>query len=147
MLADELAFLVGPAAGEEQIHATAWGPSAQAYVTSQGDVALDGALIIQTLHEQRTDGSIFDLVNVFMRDPANPAELLLYAFDSLGYTPEPPSRGTWDGQTLTLTRTSPRGSSRTTFRPTAGGFAWAKEYQAPGDNRWQPVVTGTLHPQ
>ena len=36
-------------------------------------------------------------------------------FDSIGYPPEVPARGAFDGDTLVLERTTPRGTNRTTF--------------------------------
>jgi len=41
--------------------------------------------------------------------------VLWHWFDSIGYPPETPAKGAWAGDTLTLTRTSPRGTNRTTF--------------------------------
>ena len=43
-------------------------------------------------------------------------EVLWHWFDSIGYPPEVPARGGFEGDALVLERTSPRGTNRTTFR-------------------------------
>jgi hypothetical protein len=42
-------------------------------------------------------------------------EVLWHWFDSIGYPPEVPARGAFEGDALVLERTSPRGVNRTTF--------------------------------
>jgi hypothetical protein len=70
--------------------------------------------------------------------------VLLYAFDSAGYPPEPAARGSWHGDELVLERTTERGSARTTFTATADGYRWSKVFRAPGADEWSPVVAGEL---
>ena len=145
-LSEELAFLIGTADGPEQVHASPWGPAYVARTEVTGRVQLGGNLLLVTQQQQRPDGTSFEIVNVFMRDPADEA-LLLYAFDTLGYTPDPPARGRWQGDELIMDRTTPRGTSRTSFKPTTTGFTWSKQFQRPGDDKWQQVVDAELTSQ
>ncbi len=137
-----LEFLVGRFAGTDLIHASDWADEETAKVTAAGVIEIDKGLVVQRLRETRMSGS-FEVVNVFMRDPAS-NEVLLYSFDSLGYPPDPPARGSWQGDELVLHRASPRGMSRTTFAATPHGFRWSKQFRRSLDEEWQPVVNGEL---
>ena len=142
-LSAELSFLTASASGPERVHASAWGPAIDAKARTTGRAELGGAVVVMTHDEQRPDETSFGIVSVFMRDPARD-EILLYAFDSVGFAPDPPARGRWVEGTLVLERTSERGSGRTSFTPTATGFTWAKQFQATGDDQWHDVVSAIL---
>lgn len=66
--------------------------------------------------------------------------VLLYPFDSVGHPPEAPAVGSWHGDDLVFERSSPRGSARTTYTPTADGYTWSKQFRSPDDDRWQPMI-------
>jgi hypothetical protein len=143
-LREELAFLSGTFAGREEVHASEWAKPSTAASTADGRLELAGTLLVLRHEQVREDGAdAFAVVNVFMRSPGD-AELLLYAFDTAGYPPDPPARGAWQGTDLVLDRTTTRGSSRTLYTPTDLGYRWSKEFQAPGSDRWVPVVSGEL---
>src|ERR1700710_2305603 len=97
----ELAFLLGSFRGDDLIHASAWSDAMTATAVSEGNTSLGGAVVTMTLDETRPDASRFQVLNVFCRDPAD-GSVLLYAFDSLGYPPDPPARGAWLGHSLLL---------------------------------------------
>ena len=142
-VATQLGFLLGSFRGNDVIHASAWSDAMTATAVSEGTTSLGGTVVTLTLDETRPDGSRFEVLNVFCRDPAD-GSVLLYAFDSLGYPPDPPARGAWLGHGLVLERTTPRGRGRTTFEATPDGFAWSRTFQAPDGDRWQTVVQGEL---
>jgi hypothetical protein len=60
-----------------------------ATAVSEGSTSLGGTLVTMTLDETRHEGSRFQVLDVFCRDPADGA-VLLYAFDSLSYPPSAP---------------------------------------------------------
>jgi hypothetical protein len=140
---ERLEFLVGELTGREEVTATPWAAGGPATARASGERALDGGALVQH-HVQERDGAVaFRTLNVFTTDPAT-GEVLLYAFDSVGYPPEPAARGTWHGDELVLERSTERGSARTTFTATADGYRWSKEFRAPDSHAWAPVVAGEL---
>jgi hypothetical protein len=134
--------LAGAFSGSDRIHASQWGGAETARADVDGRWELGAGLLVQRWRDTRA-ADTFELVNVFMEDPAT-GETLLYAFDSAGFPPDPPARGGWDGDTLTLVRRTERGQARWAFTPTTGGFAWRKEFRVCDDDPWSPVVDGAL---
>jgi hypothetical protein len=143
---DELRYLLGAFTGTEQMAETQWAPAGEAHAEARAETILGGAMILQHQRQVRDGGASFEAANVFMRDPQS-GDVLLYSFDSAGFPPDPPARGGFtDDGTLVLDRTTPRGSSRTTFTPAGDGFEWSKAFRPSDDAPWQVVVTGTLGP-
>jgi hypothetical protein len=134
--------LAGAFTGHDQIHASQWGDAETARAEVEGDWELGGRLLVQRWRDVRA-ADTFELVNVFMEDPAT-GETLLYAFDSAGFPPDPPARGVWDGDILTLVRRTERGQARWTFTPTTDGYGWRKEFRVSDDDPWAPVIDGRL---
>ncbi|HLU56466.1 MAG TPA: DUF1579 domain-containing protein [Pseudonocardia sp.] len=143
MSLDGLGFLVGELTGREEVSATPWAEGGPATARATGEWALDGGLLVQHHVQERDGAAVFGTLNVFTTDPAT-GDVLLYAFDSVGYPPEPAARGTWHGEEQVLERTTERGSARTRFTPTPDGYRWSKEFRAPGSDVWSPVVAGEL---
>ncbi|TQS41370.1 DUF1579 domain-containing protein [Cryptosporangium phraense] len=138
-----LDFLVGTFIGAEQVHPSPWTGRHDAEGEVTGVAELAGAIVVQR-QVQRRDGEVtFEAVNVFQLDPATGATLL-YSFDSVGYPPDPCSRGTWEDGTLVLHRATARGEARTTYTPSSDGYAWTKDFRAPGATDWSPVISGRL---
>jgi hypothetical protein len=137
-----LGALAGTFVGTDEIHASRWSAGGTARVEIAGGWEIDGTLLVQRWRDTRPE-DVFELVNVFMEDPATD-EVLLYAFDTLGYPPDPPARGAWDGDRLVLRRESERGQSRVEFIPTDGGFRWSKWFRPSAAAPWQPVIDGEL---
>lgn len=137
-----LGVLAGKFVGTDDIHSSAWGPSETARVDIDAEWEIGGAVLVQRWQDSRST-DVFELVNVFMEDPAT-GEVLLYAFDTAGYPPDPPARGGWGEGRLVLRRTTERGQSRLEFTPTPGGFRWSKEYRTSDTDPWQPVIDGEL---
>lgn len=143
MLRTDLAeALAGTFTGTDQIHASQWADAETAQVEASGEWELGGGLLVQRWRDTRA-ADTFELVNAFMEDPAT-GEVLLYAFDSVGYPADPPARGRWEGGSLRLVRQTERGQSRTDFTPTADGFRWRKQYRPSAEHPWVRVVDGEL---
>jgi hypothetical protein len=142
-LPTQLAFLQPSHRGRQRVEASAWGPASTAETTSSATQECHGTAVQHRHTSRREDGSVFEVLNLFLQDRTTD-EVLLYAFDSLGYPPDPPARGGWVGGDLVLDRTSPRGSSRTTFTPTPDGYRWSKRFSPDDGHDWQLVFTDDL---
>jgi hypothetical protein len=140
---NELDFLLGAFAGTEEMAQTQWAPAGTAQAEARGEAILGGAMVLLHQRQVRDGEESFAAVNVFMHDPQT-GDVLLYSFDSAGFPADPPARGRLENGELVLDRTTPRGSSRTTFAPGDGGFNWSKAFRPGDDAPWQTVVTGTL---
>ncbi|GGM14931.1 DUF1579 domain-containing protein [Nakamurella endophytica] len=138
-----LAALVGTLSGPEQVHATPWAPAGTAWARVSGSWQVDGRVLVQEQLQERDGSPAFRAVNVFSLDPAT-GEVLLYAFDSLGYPPDPPARGRWADGSLVLERATARGASRTSYRPTASGYRWAKVFRSGPGAPWAPFLDGEM---
>ena len=137
-----LGALAGKFVGTDEIHASVWAPSETARVDIDAEWEIGGAVLVQRWQDTRAT-DFFELVNVFMEDPAT-GEVLLYAFDTAGYPPDPPARGSWDSGRLVLRRTSVHGQSLVEFTPTPDGFRWSKQYRTSDTDSWHPVLDGEL---
>jgi len=140
---NEMSFLVGTASGPETVAASTWSPAKRGRSTVTAAAELDDGVLVQRVADEFDDGSHFAGLNVFTLDPET-AEILCYGFDTYGFPPDPPARGSWQDGELVLERTTPRGSARIVFAPTATGYTWRKDFR-PGDaHEWQPVATADL---
>lgn len=134
--------LAGTFTGVDRIQASRWSDAESVRAEAEATWAVTGGLLVQRWRDERAAGE-FELLNVFMEDPAS-GEVLLYAFDSLGYPPDPPARGVWTDGSLVLLRTTERGESRTEFTPFETGFRWRKLFRSTVDAEWTSVVEGEL---
>jgi hypothetical protein len=125
------------------MHATPWAPAGAATARSEGRVEAGGTALLLRYAQERDGAVSFEALNVFTADPQS-ADVLLYSFDSAGYPPDPPARGRWDGDELVLIRETARGSARTVYAPVPGGYRWRKDFRAPGEADWSPLVDGVL---
>lgn len=143
MLPDDFtAAMTGAFDGTDEVRPSHWTEAETASVHVVGSFELDGGLLVQRWCEDLAARS-FDTVNTFMSDPAT-GEVLLYAFDSLGFPPDPPARGTWRDGAVSLLRETERGQSQTVFAATPDGFRWSKQYRPTPHDEWTPVVDGEL---
>jgi hypothetical protein len=135
-------FLVGSFAGIDHVHASEWAEQRKVETTAVGSLELAGGTIAQRFDELDREHPI-KMLNLFMTDPAS-GEVLLYAFDSFGFPPDPPARGASGADRIELVRRTERGHSRTAFVRTEAGFDWHKQYRRSDGDPWQDVVTGSL---
>jgi hypothetical protein len=103
-----LAELEGTWIGREWLAPSPWSPGGNARAELTFQATAGGFAITQDYESETglTGHGVFS---------AEEDAVLWHWFDSIGYPPETPARGEWAGDTLTLTRTSPRGTNRTTF--------------------------------
>src|SRR3954449_8093771 len=109
-----LQALVGTWRGEERVGATQW--TAAGVATSEVVAEAEfGGLFVTQRYNQTRDGKVsFESRNVFGVDQSD-GTTKFWQFDSMGFVPPAPASGTWDGDTLTLERSSPRGAARTRY--------------------------------
>jgi hypothetical protein len=126
-----LAF-VGEWEGSEELTPSAWGPGGAAFGRMSFRADLDGFVVIQNYIEQKDSHIIFRGHGVFTVDPQT-NDILWYWFDSLGFPPDEPARGRFEGDVLTMNRVSVRGAARYTYRITANSCEFSIENKFPGD--------------
>jgi len=138
-----LQALVGEWRGEETMSATQWAPAG----TATSEVVAEaefGGLFVSQHHRQTRDGRVsFETHNMLGFDPSD-GSFKLWQFDSMGFVPPSPASGAWDGNTLTLTRSSPRGARvRLTFSTMTAPIALPCNSSRPAANgrRWWTAST------
>ncbi|MEV7093419.1 DUF1579 family protein [Amycolatopsis sp. NPDC051045] len=113
---DALKAFVGGWTGTEELAASPWAPASTAHADCEYRLALNGFAVLQHYRQRREDGAEFLGHNVFTVDP-DTGETLWYGFDSYGFPPESPARGSWTGATLTLEKKTARGAARHRLTP------------------------------
>src|SRR3954453_15264936 len=107
-LHERLATLEGAWEGTEELAPSPWSPGGSTRAWMTCGVGAGGFALVQDYRSDTglTGHGVFSAIG---------DEVLWHWFDSIGYPAEVPARGGFEGNTLTLTRTSPRGTNRTTF--------------------------------
>jgi hypothetical protein len=103
-----LAAFEGAWEGSERLQASPWSPGGSATARLEFRVLAGGFAVA---HDYESSAGL-TAHGVFS---ASGDDVLWHWFDSIGHPPEVPARGRWDGDTLTLTRASPRGTNTTTW--------------------------------
>jgi hypothetical protein len=106
---------VGEWVGEEQLSPSPWGPGGPAVGRSVCRLALDGFHVLQDYVEEKDGKTTFKGHGVFGYDTET-REFCWYWFDSMGFVPDGPARGKWEGDTMTLIKVTPRGHGRYVYR-------------------------------
>jgi hypothetical protein len=103
-----LAAFEGSWIGKERLAPSPWSPGGDAHASLTFTTAAGGFAIP---HDYRSDTGltghgVFSVAG---------EEVLWHWFDSIGFPPDVPARGGFDGDALVLERSSPRGTNTTTF--------------------------------
>ena len=134
--------LAGAWIGDERLAETPWMPGGRARSFVQAQVALGGFFLEQDYHQERDGQATLAAKGLFTFD-LDRGGYSLFWFDSLGFPPAEPAGGTWDGDTLTVLRKSPRAMARHTFAIRhAQEYEHAIENSWDGGANWTPVMTG-----
>lgn len=110
-----LYILAGEWVGEEKLSPSPWGPGGNATGRSSYRVEVDGFYVIQDYVEEKDGQVVFRGHGIFGFD-AQAGEYCWYWVDSMGFVPAGPSRGQWEGDTLTFRSISPQGQGRYVYR-------------------------------
>ena len=137
-----LQALVGAWRGEEEVAATQWTDAGTATSEVLAEAEFGGLFVVQR-YRQRRDGTIsFGAHNVFGFDQQN-GLVTMHQFDSMGFVPASPATGVWDGNTLSLLRSSPRGAARVTYDFDGGDtYRMRLQFQPVGGDDWLDMVRG-----
>lgn len=133
-----LGFLLGTFEGIERMHASAWAPGGPAASVVVGRSEMNGDIVVQSYEQRRNGAASFRMFIVWMIHP-DTGEVLHYGFDSAGFPADPPARGSWSGDKLTLVRVTPRGHSRLVVNEEPDGWAWSKSFRVRPEDDWSPV--------
>jgi hypothetical protein len=110
-----LQFFVGDWVGDEKLSPSPWGPGGAATGRFTCRLDLEGFYVIQDYVEEK-DGRIVFRGHGILGYDAQAQEYCWYWIDSMGFVPAAPSRGTWEGDTLTFQSSSPQGQGRYVYR-------------------------------
>jgi hypothetical protein len=139
-----LQALVGSWRGEEEMAATQWAPAGPATAEVETVAEFGGLFVTQSYRQMRDGGESFAARNVFGFDQAD-GLTKMFAFDSMGFFPASPASGSWDGDTLALERSSPRGAARVTYVIDGpDSYRTRLEFKPAGSENWQDMAKGTF---
>ncbi|MDR6287689.1 MULTISPECIES: DUF1579 family protein [Inquilinus] len=140
-LHESLARLEGAWEGEEEVFPNPWGPSGPA--KGRWDFRFDPARLslIHDFAEERAGGCRFDAHGVLTVDPAA-QEIVWFWFDSYGFPPLAPSRGSWEGDRLILVKHTPRGIGRSVFTVGPDRFRHEIETRLADQADFTPIMRG-----
>ncbi len=116
-----LVAFVGDWAGEERMSPSPWSAGGVASGRYHVEVVAGGTALAQTYTQHFGSGGLSGH-GVFTLDPES-GEVLWFWFDDFGFPPLEPARGDWTGDTLVLTKRSPRGETEYRFTPQADTWA------------------------
>jgi hypothetical protein len=136
-----LARLVGDWSGEENLSPSPWGPGGTAFGRFQFRNGVDGMALLQDYEEEKEGKVSFRGHGVFIVDPVN-GDVVWWWFDSLGFAPDPPARGSWDGDTLRLEKHTPRGAARYTFDFESDSLRFRIENRFAGEQEFSEFMRG-----
>jgi hypothetical protein len=123
-LAESFWDLLGSWTGVEEQSASAWAPAARARAALTFKLGLGETAVVQDYRQVRDDGGELLAHGVFLADEDDPDAVWWWLFDSVGHAPEP-GHGGWTGRTLSLKRTTPRGSAQHRFELEADLLTYA----------------------
>ena len=98
---------------------------------------------MQDFAEERTGGYRFDAHGVLTVDPGQ-NDYVWFWFDSYGFPPLAPSRGSWEGNSLLLEKQTPRGVGRSVFALELELFRYSVSSRPVGATEFMPVMEGTF---
>ncbi len=142
-----LHVLAGEWIGDEKLSPSPWGPGGAAIGRSNCRVDLDGFWVVQDYVEEKDGRTTYRGHGVFGFD-VQTKEYCWYWIDSMGFVPAGPSRGKWEGDTLTLISQSPRGQGRYTYRfENERTYHFRIENSFDGGKTFQTFMEGTYRKQ
>ena len=142
----KLQAFVGDWDAEETLSASPWGPAGVALGKSQARVGLDGFFVLHDYVQEKAGQVVFRGHGIFGWDGNAPEGgcYTWYWVDSMGSVPAQPARGQWQGDTLSLLSTSPRGMARYTYRfVDQRTYDFSIENSFDGGATWLTFLTST----
>jgi len=136
-----LARLAGKWSGDEEPFPSPWGEGGRAYGRCELHQDVDGMALLQDYAEEKDGQVVFRGHGVFIIDPAT-GDVLWWWFDSMGFPPDPPARGRWDGDRLLFEKNTPRGDSRYEFHLGDDHYLFRIENRFPGQKDFAVFMQG-----
>ena len=127
---------VGKWSGDEQLSDSPWGPGGPARGHCEMREATDGMALVQDYSEEKDGKTVFRGHGVFIIDPAS-GDVLWWWFDSMGFPPDPPARGRWNGDRLLFEKSTPRGEARYEFQFGGDEYQFRIENRFPGQQDFE----------
>jgi hypothetical protein len=128
--------------GEEEVFASAWTVAGTAQAEIESEVLFGGFFVEQSYRQQREGKLSFAARNMLAFDAIDGA-YKLYQFDSVGFVPQAPATGQWEGDSLLLVKTSPRGRQRTLYTfENEDRYRMSVQFAPAGSDEWQDVISG-----
>jgi hypothetical protein len=142
-----LHVLAGDWVGEEKLSPSPWGPGGSAIGRSKIRIDLEGFFVVQDYVEEKDGQTVFRGHGVFGYD-AQAKEYCWFWVDSMGFVPAAPSRGRWEGDTLTFRSVSPQGEGRYTYRfPSDRRYSFRLENSFDGGKTFTLMMEGIYDKQ
>ena len=132
---------VGKWTGDEQLSESPWGPGGAAIGRVEMREACDGMAFVQDYVEEKDGKPSFRGHGVFTIDPEN-GDTLWWWFDSMGFPPDPPARGRWNGDVLLFEKKTPRGEARYQFTYAGDVYEFRIENRFPGQKDFAVFMQG-----
>jgi hypothetical protein len=127
--------------GDEELSASPWGPGGPARGHCDMREAVDGMALIQDYSEEKDGETLFRGHGVFIIDPAS-GDVIWWWFDSMGFPPDPPARGSWNDDRLLFEKNTPRGEARYEFRFGGDHYDFRIENRFPGQKDFAEFMRG-----
>jgi Protein of unknown function (DUF1579) len=135
----KLAALAGNWSGPEKLYPSQWGAGGEAIGRMSARLAVDGFFLVQDYEEER-EGRVFFRAHAIMGYDARAQHYLWYWCDSMGTPPPSPSRGKWEGDTLTFLSESGGNRSRYTYRFESDTRCSFRIESSADGSTWRPVM-------
>lgn len=127
--------------GAEVLAPSPWGPGGAAHGTTILRVELDGMALVQEYVERKDGATVFQGHGIFMIDPQG-SDVLWWWFDSMGFPPDGPSRGRWDGDVLLLEKATPMGEGRYRYEFLGDRYTFSMANRFPGQSEFTEMMRG-----
>ncbi|HEV7491727.1 MAG TPA: DUF1579 family protein [Rhodanobacteraceae bacterium] len=141
-----LARFAGSWSGDEELSDSPWGPGGAAIGRCEMREAVDGMALVQDYTEEKGGQAVFRGHGVFTIDPAN-GDVLWWWFDSMGFPPDPPARGRWNGDRLLFEKKMARGEARYEFVFGGDHYDFRIENRFPGQSEFVVFMKGRYRRQ
>lgn len=137
----KLMRLAGRWHGVELLAPSPWGAGGPATGATTLRVDLDGMALVQEYAEEKDGQPVFHGHGVFMIDPHG-SDVLWWWFDSMGFPPDGPARGRWDGDVLLFEKSTPMGEGRYRYEFLGDRYTFAMSNKFPGQTEFTEMMRG-----
>lgn len=142
-LHQQLAKLAGHWQGEETMYPPDQPSGVQVTSVVQSRIELDGWFLFMG-YAQLQDGAASYTAHGVMGCDDDGKQVTLHWFDSQGWNPSDPFRGTWDGETLQLSCQNVNGHDRLTYELQGDDAYFTRVENSADGETWKTLVEGAF---